>query len=98
MSAPNLPLLLPCAIARACERPRRGKVFGHVLFQDVLIRIVRGLPLRLVGIDVEVIWQRLGFAVLHDPAIGQACGLVDLRLFKPIVRYEKERTGIRNTI
>jgi hypothetical protein len=77
MGAPNLALLLT---VRWGQRSGRGEVLGHVPLEDVLVRLARRLPLRLRGVDVEVIGEALRPAELDDPAFRKAGGLIDLRL------------------
>jgi len=56
MGAPNFALLLT---VRWRQRSGRGKVFGHVPLKNVLVRLARGLPLRLEGGGVEVVGEAL---------------------------------------
>lgn len=57
MRTADLTLLASAATGKGT---RRRKVLRHVLLEDVLVGVVRGLPLRLRGIGVEVIRERLG--------------------------------------
>ena len=49
-----------------------GEGCRHVVLERVLVRGMRGFPLRGVVGGVEVVGERLGFAVAHGPVRGKA--------------------------
>lgn len=52
-------------------------ILAHVVLQRLTVGLWRGLPSRLLGGGVEVVWQVLAVGVADLPACGQACGLHD---------------------
>lgn len=60
-----------------------GVVLGHVALQEVLVGIMGRLPLRLVGVYVEVVGKRPRLAELDDPSLRKAGGLIDVCLSTP---------------
>lgn len=73
-------------------------ILAHVVLQRLTVGLWRGLPSRLLGGGVEVVWQVLAVGVADLPACGQACGLHGDEECQKRVKwqYEHETISLRD--